>query len=69
MGTAILINKTFLISEYKLNSRIRHYCSGLLNAFSSGSEHKSITHIIISLFCSFVNTHLCSFYEFTLYIV
>lgn len=25
MGTAILITKTFLTSEYKLNSRIRHY--------------------------------------------
>ena len=25
MGITILINKTFLTSEYKLNSRIRHY--------------------------------------------
>lgn len=46
MGTAILINKTFLTSEYKLNSRIRHHCSGLLNAFSSGSEQKTITYIL-----------------------
>ena len=46
MGTAILINKTFLTSEYKLNSRIRHHWIGLLNAFSSGSEQNSITHIL-----------------------
>lgn len=46
MGTAILIDKTFLTSEYKPNSRIRHYWSGLLNAFFKRKWAKSITHIL-----------------------
>ena len=52
MGTAILINKTFLTSEYKLNSRIRHCCSGLLNAFSSGIEQNQL-HIYYIAFLFF----------------
>lgn len=58
MGTAILINKTFLTSEYKLNSRVRHYWSGLLNALSSGSEQKSITHILYR-FSILSSIHIC----------
>ena len=58
MGTAILINKTFLTSEYKLNSRIRHHWIGLLSAFSSGSEQKSITHILYR-FSVLSSIHIC----------
>ena len=58
MGTAILINKTLLASEYKLNSRIRHHWSGLLNAFPSGSEQKSITHILYR-FSVLSSIHIC----------